>query len=38
MLQAKVFRARDTLQIRKKVSWLAIDCGFLFSEEPCVDG
>ncbi len=38
MLQAKVFQARDTVQIRKEVSWLAINCGSLCCEEPCGDG
>jgi hypothetical protein len=37
MLQSKVFQARDT-QIRKEVSWLAINCGSLYSEKQCVDG
>ena len=34
MLQAKVIRARDTLQICKEVSWLTINCGSSCSEEP----
>ncbi len=38
MLQAKVIQARDILQICKEVSWLAINCGSLSSEELRLDG